>query len=318
MDTVAKPHPWTYTLELPRDPRAPGIARATLRSVLHGHGMPELAEIAELLASELVTNAYVHTEGPSSMRVDGEEGDHLRVSVWDTCPRVPALFGGAASGTRGGAEGDGGRGLWLVRVLASAWGSDRGDAGGKVLWFELDSEGRPVRKNSVARRLRRVRRAGGRTPEGGRVGRRAAGGGGGDDRRPQALPERAPPERGHVVRNCAHRSGWTRDGSASSCDTCGTRRFADYASLRPPGLPQWITPKPRHRHEADRAAAHQIPHIARPTRRTVTETHPPPRPFPAMGDMLGGCRSSTARITSACSTASSPYSRATTRRRQGG
>ncbi|MFI1800091.1 ATP-binding protein [Streptomyces sp. NPDC020379] len=148
MATVAKPQPWTYTLELPRDPRAPGIARATLRSVLHGHDMPELAETAELLASELVTNAYVHTEGPSSMRVDGEEGDHLRVSVWDTCPRIPALFGGAASGARGGPEGDGGRGLWLVRVCANAWGGDWGDEGGKVLWFELHPEGRRVRKSA--------------------------------------------------------------------------------------------------------------------------------------------------------------------------
>ncbi|MGW2188987.1 ATP-binding protein [Streptomyces sp. NPDC001719] len=109
MATVANPQPWTYTLELPRDPRAPGIARATLKSVLHGHGMPELTDTAQLLASELVTNAYVHTEDPSSMRVDGEEGDHLRVSVW---------------------------------------GSDRGHAGGKVLWFELSPEGRRVRESA--------------------------------------------------------------------------------------------------------------------------------------------------------------------------
>ncbi|MEU5418952.1 DUF6255 family natural product biosynthesis protein [Streptomyces sp. NPDC020667] len=116
-----------------------------------------------------------------------------------------------------------------------------------------------------------------------------------------------------MVRNCAHR--WTRNGSASSCDTCDTRRFTDYAALRPPGLPQWITPKPRHRHEADRAAAKRI---AWPTRGPLAETHPPPRPLPVTDDMLGGCRSSTLRITSACWTSSSPFSRTTTRRRQGG
>ncbi|MGW2188988.1 DUF6255 family natural product biosynthesis protein [Streptomyces sp. NPDC001719] len=115
------------------------------------------------------------------------------------------------------------------------------------------------------------------------------------------------------MRNCAHR--WTRNGSASSCDTCDTRRFTDYAALRPPGLPQWITPKPRHRHEADRAAAKRI---AWPRRRPMTETHPPAHPRPAMNDMLGACLSSAARITSACSTSSSPFSRTTTRRRQGG
>ncbi|WP_116211743.1 ATP-binding protein [Streptomyces olivoreticuli] len=149
MATVTKPQPWTYTLELPRDPRAPGIARATLRSVLDGHGMPELVETAELLTSELVTNAYVHTEGPSSVRVEGEEGDHLRVSVWDTCPRIPALFGGAEGDASGGPESDGGRGLLLVRRWASAWGSDGVDAraGGKVLWFEL---GRAEREASAS------------------------------------------------------------------------------------------------------------------------------------------------------------------------
>ncbi|MFF4530341.1 DUF6255 family natural product biosynthesis protein [Streptomyces sp. NPDC001407] len=64
-----------------------------------------------------------------------------------------------------------------------------------------------------------------------------------------------------MVRNCAHR--WTRSGSTSSCTTCGTHRFTDYASLRPPGLPQWITPKSRHRQEADRAAAWHMAQSAR-------------------------------------------------------
>ena len=55
--------PWTYTLQLPQDPRAPGVARVTLRNVLRVHGMPELTEVAELLASELVTNAYLTPRG---------------------------------------------------------------------------------------------------------------------------------------------------------------------------------------------------------------------------------------------------------------
>ncbi len=69
-----------------------------------------------------------------------------------------------------------------------------------------------------------------------------------------------------MVKNCQHRSGWTRSGSASSCGGCGTRRFADYAALRPPGLPLWVTPKPRDRHAADREAAHHMARLARRTR----------------------------------------------------
>ncbi|MCX4796037.1 hypothetical protein OG497_18410 [Streptomyces sp. NBC_01242] len=34
--------PWAYTLQLPQDPRAPGVARATLRTILRVHGMREL------------------------------------------------------------------------------------------------------------------------------------------------------------------------------------------------------------------------------------------------------------------------------------
>ncbi|MEN8650058.1 hypothetical protein ABCR94_05290 [Streptomyces sp. 21So2-11] len=37
MATVSPP--WTYTLRLPHDPRAPGIARSTLRAVLRTHGV---------------------------------------------------------------------------------------------------------------------------------------------------------------------------------------------------------------------------------------------------------------------------------------
>ncbi|MDT3396947.1 hypothetical protein RKE29_09860 [Streptomyces sp. B1866] len=49
--------PWDYHLEVPRDPRAPGIARAVLDAVLTAHHLSELASRAVLLTSELTTNA---------------------------------------------------------------------------------------------------------------------------------------------------------------------------------------------------------------------------------------------------------------------
>ncbi|MFF3913383.1 hypothetical protein ACFYZB_07805 [Streptomyces sp. NPDC001852] len=63
MSTVSKP--WTYTLHLPQDPRAPGIARATLRTVLAAHELSSLTPTAELLAAELLANAHLHTSGPT-------------------------------------------------------------------------------------------------------------------------------------------------------------------------------------------------------------------------------------------------------------
>lgn len=80
---------WAYALQLPNDPLAPRIARTTLRAVLTGHGMPQLADTAELLASELVTNAYRYSTGPATLRLRALGGTRLRVSVWDANPHIP-------------------------------------------------------------------------------------------------------------------------------------------------------------------------------------------------------------------------------------
>ncbi|WP_374223828.1 DUF6255 family natural product biosynthesis protein [Streptomyces sp. ISL-11] len=56
--------------------------------------------------------------------------------------------------------------------------------------------------------------------------------------------------------DCHHQRGWTHAlGGASRCDECGVRRFTEYGAVRPPGLPQAMTPRPRDRRAADRAAA---------------------------------------------------------------
>ncbi|MEU0629089.1 ATP-binding protein [Streptomyces sp. NPDC005989] len=131
--------PWTYTLQLPQDPRAPGVARATLRNVLRAHGMRELTEIAELLASELVTNAYLYSSGPYSLRLRDAGRSRVRMSVWDSDPHIPAPFRWGAGKPEELAER--GRGLYLVTLYAECWGAYpmRGGLpgqGGKLLWVE--------------------------------------------------------------------------------------------------------------------------------------------------------------------------------------
>ncbi|MDL5202434.1 ATP-binding protein [Streptomyces sp. ALI-76-A] len=138
MATVSPP--WAYTLHLPHDPHAPGIARATLRTVLDAHGLSSLTPTAELLASELLTNAHLHTAGPYALRLRAMEPGRVRVAVWDTDPSVPPGFAGAGAAVPPG-DAEGGRGLPLVRAFADAVGAfvlrePGASKGGKLLWAE--------------------------------------------------------------------------------------------------------------------------------------------------------------------------------------
>jgi anti-sigma regulatory factor (Ser/Thr protein kinase) len=136
---------WAYALHLPHDARAARIARATLRTVLSEHHLTQLQDTAELLTSELVTNAYRHSVGPATLRLRGLSRGRLRVSVWDTNPYIPPPFDKRPTPLRpvpAGAEADGGRGLFLVCHYADTWGGyplgdDLFGQGGKLLWCEL-------------------------------------------------------------------------------------------------------------------------------------------------------------------------------------
>ncbi|MFE1801956.1 ATP-binding protein [Streptomyces sp. NPDC059517] len=125
---------WEYSINLPHNPLAVGVARGALRLMLRAHGLGELVVTAELLVSELVTNAHVHAPGPSCLRVKRSE-KWLRLSVWDTSgvPPRPRVTGACA---------EGGRGLGIVAELADQWGHysmGLSRTGGKLVWCELTS-----------------------------------------------------------------------------------------------------------------------------------------------------------------------------------
>ncbi|MQY38260.1 hypothetical protein SRB17_62700 [Streptomyces sp. RB17] len=142
MPTVSKP--WTYTLHLPHDPRAPGIARATLRTVLAAHDLSSLTPTAELVAAELLANAHLHTSGPYALRLLGRESGRLTVGVWDGDPHVPPGFTGDAAPVVVQEDAESGRGLQLVRACADSWGVSvlrelGASRGGKLLWADCQS-----------------------------------------------------------------------------------------------------------------------------------------------------------------------------------
>ncbi|MDQ1047284.1 ATP-binding protein [Streptomyces sp. V4I2] len=127
--------PWEYSLSIPNDPRAVTVCRRTLRLILTLHGLITLVDTAELLATELVSNAVLHTKGPAALRVRYSSGT-LRLGAWDADPEPPEPPRPLDHLTYA----EGGRGLGLVRACADVWGwqpQSRNGNRGKYVWCEL-------------------------------------------------------------------------------------------------------------------------------------------------------------------------------------
>ena len=107
--------------------------RATLRTALAANGCRVDHDQAVLLANELVVNALRHGE-PSPIEVVVQlRPASLRVQVSDRSPSPPVPIDP-------GEWDEHGRGLLLVRELATAWGSSPIPGDGKAVWFETSGE----------------------------------------------------------------------------------------------------------------------------------------------------------------------------------
>ncbi|GGZ82249.1 ATP-binding protein [Streptomyces echinoruber] len=129
--------PWEYTLYIPHDLRAVTVSRRTLRLILAAHDLTALSDTAELLATELVSNAVRHTKGPAALRVRWSAGV-LRVGAWDGDPQPPEPPRPFTALT----DAEDGRGLALVRACADLWGWQplaRNGSRGKLVWGDLDA-----------------------------------------------------------------------------------------------------------------------------------------------------------------------------------
>lgn len=117
-------------LTLGTEPDAVPRARRLVRSALMEE-RPELAFDAELVVSELVTNAALHGEPPVVVRVLVNRV--IRVEVLDRSHAGPIVLPrGTATMT--------GRGLSMVAAVASRWGVEHLDPGGKMVWAVLDPD----------------------------------------------------------------------------------------------------------------------------------------------------------------------------------
>ncbi len=134
--------PFQSYLELGALPTAVPCARLHTRQVLWEWGLQALTDPAELIVSELVTNALFVSQGLTGSRYGGHwipgvpplrlwlHGDprHIGIQVWDANDQVPIRQATEP-------EAESGRGLLLVEALSLAWGSYRPhESSGKVVW----------------------------------------------------------------------------------------------------------------------------------------------------------------------------------------
>ncbi|WP_369389432.1 ATP-binding protein [Streptomyces sp. CG1] len=127
-----------YTQTLALRPESAALARRSVRTTLACWGLESLADDAELIASELVTNAVEHArpqrasdEDPGRCRLTLERPDDATVwlTVADSSPRNLVRRSPTT-------DDDTGRGLTLVEAVSSRWTAQRSRAG-KVVWAEL-------------------------------------------------------------------------------------------------------------------------------------------------------------------------------------
>ncbi|MEU6354106.1 SpoIIE family protein phosphatase [Streptomyces sp. NPDC047072] len=108
------------------DPSAVGDIRRCVCEQLSEWGLEESTFSAELIVSELVTNAIRY--GGGAIRLQLIKDDTLIYEVWDSSTTTPHL-------RRAQLSDEGGRGLFLVAQLTQRWGT-RYTRDGKVVWAE--------------------------------------------------------------------------------------------------------------------------------------------------------------------------------------
>ncbi len=142
--TKAQDTPWELRtfLELGALPTAVPCARLHTKQVLWEWHLNALADSAELIVSELVTNAVRASAGLTGSRHSGRwvpgvppvrlwlfsDRQRVLIQVWDGNDELPAP-------QHGQPDAESGRGLLLVESLSAEWGSYRPErSSGKVVW----------------------------------------------------------------------------------------------------------------------------------------------------------------------------------------
>ena len=121
----------TAATQLPPEPTSARTARDFTRYTVAPDRGHEVAEVAALVVSELVTNAVLHARSEILLRLDVGEGT-VRIEVVDRSPDELVPPGSPSL------DAERGRGLGIVAAVSRRWGVEL-DRGAKTVWCELDA-----------------------------------------------------------------------------------------------------------------------------------------------------------------------------------
>ena len=135
--TATQAEPRLIALALPGTPRSVPAARRRVRTALGLHGLAGYADDAEIITSELVTNAVQHAcdDGTTTIGVALTHAGSpaaVTITVSDSSPDGPV-----PRDTTPGSEQ--GRGLQIVEALSAHWGW-RQEGSGKAVFAVLARE----------------------------------------------------------------------------------------------------------------------------------------------------------------------------------
>jgi anti-sigma regulatory factor (Ser/Thr protein kinase) len=116
-------------------PSAVRCARLHAKLVLREWNLAHVEEDAELIVSELATNALhasrsLSDDQPIVLHLQASH-ERLTIQVWDALPAAPHPQPHAI-------DAETGRGLEIVSILSDRWGFYRPRTGGKLVWAILE------------------------------------------------------------------------------------------------------------------------------------------------------------------------------------
>ena len=119
--------PYEASWELEDELDAPRHARHLTADTLSAWGIDGFSDGAQLVVSELVTNALVHAQSCSCLMLR-YDGNKLWIGVRDH---------GDGEAVQRTSTGIGGWGLKVVESQSDDWGTERHHDGGKTIWSEM-------------------------------------------------------------------------------------------------------------------------------------------------------------------------------------